>query len=218
MKKNGVLIVDDEKATRELFSMYLRLQGLDIETAGDGVEGLNKFTSHPFDVVLTDIQMPHMDGLSLSKEIKKIQSQTAIIIMTGDDRLALQAESVADFVLVKPFGLSELYEKLQCCIGKQAQIEKSQTELRKSKRLRHESLITVEDDFGFPYYGMIYNLNHSGLYFHALNDMPSGKSIQIQIEDLPPELTQNSFAAKVVWSEKLNDYSVFRYGIGIKYC
>jgi hypothetical protein len=139
-------------------------------------------------------------------------------MMTGDVRLSQQARYITDLVLLKPFALTELNETLQWCVGKQAQIMNSQTELRKSKRIRHESIITVKDDFGSPYYGMIYNVNHSGLYFQALNEMPSGKSIQIQIEELPPELTQNSFPAKVVWSEKLNENSVFRYGIGIKYC
>jgi hypothetical protein len=158
-----------------------------------------------------------MDGLSLSNEIKKIQSKTAIIIMTGDVQLSQQARSIADFVLLKPFALTELNEKLQCCVGEQVQIMNNQIELRKSKRIRHESKITIEDDFGYPYYGMMHNLNHSGLYFHTLNEMQAGKSIQIQIENLPSELAQNSFAAKVVWSEKLDENAVFRYGIGIKY-
>ena len=95
---------------------------------------------------------------------------------------------------------------------------KNQIDLRNSKRIRHESIITVKDDFGYPYYGMIYNVNHSGLYFQALNEMQPGKSIHIQIEDLPPELAQNPIRAKVVWCEKLNNNSVFRYGIGIKCC
>ena len=95
---------------------------------------------------------------------------------------------------------------------------KNQTELRKSKRIRHESIITVQDDFGYPYYGLMYNVNHSGFYFQALNEMRPGKRIHIQIEDLPPELSQNAFPAKVVWCEKLNDNSVFRYGIGVKCC
>jgi CheY-like chemotaxis protein len=60
MKKNCVIIVDDEEVLREILSEYLRLQGLDTETAADGIEGLNKFTSHPFEVVLTDIPMPQM--------------------------------------------------------------------------------------------------------------------------------------------------------------
>ena len=56
MKKNRVLIVDDNNQLRNVLSVFLSQKGFSTETAENGVEGLNKFTSHPFDVVLTDIQ------------------------------------------------------------------------------------------------------------------------------------------------------------------
>ena len=71
MKKNRVLIVDDNNQLRNVLSVFLSQKGFSTETAENGVEGLNKFTSHPFDVVLTDIRMPYKDGLSLSNEIRK---------------------------------------------------------------------------------------------------------------------------------------------------
>jgi len=218
MKKNRVLIVDDNNQLRNVLSVFLSQKGFSTETAENGVEGLTKFTSHPFDVVLTDIQMPYIDGLSLSNEIRKKQSKTTIIIMTGDVQLSQQARSVADFVLLKPFSLKDLNEKLQCCVRGQVQKMNNQIESRNSNRNIHETLITLKDDYRYPFYGMIYNANQSGLYFKALHQLQPGNRLQITIEDLPPGLTQNSHQAAVVWCEKLNDNSDFRYGSGIKYC
>lgn len=218
MKKNRVLIVDDNNEIRDMLSKFLQLKGFSTETAENGVEGLNKFAGHPFELVLTDIQMPYMDGLSLAHEIKEIQPKTAVIMMTGDVQLSLQAKGIADSVLVKPFMLIELHKKLQMCIGIKEHQTNDQIESRNSKRFRHESMITLKDDFGYPYYGMMHNASRSGLYFQALNEIRPGKNIHIQIEDLPPGLLQNSCRVKIVWCERLNGNSDFRYGIGIKYC
>ena len=219
MAKNiQVLIVDDDNEIRSLLSRFMQREGFSTETAENGSEGLLKFINQPSGLVLTDIQMPYMDGLSFAREIKKIQPKTAVIIMTGDVQLSLQAKGFADFVLIKPFELTELYKRVQTCLRNQEHQMNVQTEFRNSERISHESMITLQDDFGYPYYGMMYNVNRSGLYFQALHEILPGKSIHIQIEDLPPGLSQNSFRAKVVWCEKLNDNSVFRYGIGIKYC
>lgn len=217
METNSSLIVDDEEQMREILSRYLTLKGFRIETAVNGVDGLNKFTSRPCDLLLTDIQMPLMDGLVLSNEIKKIQPETAVIIITGDAHLALQARSISDFVLIKPFGLAELNGKLQSCVRKQAQPMRSHIEFRRSQRIRHISIICLQDGQSYPYYGLMYNVNQSGLYYQTINETLPGQSLHVQIEDLPPGYDQNSFTANVVWYERLSDNSDFRYGMGIKY-
>ena len=94
----------------------------------------------------------------------------------------------------------------------------NQIEFRNSERIKHKSIITFKDDFGYPYYGMMYNVNRSGLYFQTLYELQPSLQLHIKIEDLPPELFQNSYRAKVVWCQKLNDNSVFRYEGGIEYC
>ena len=74
---------------------------------------------------------------------------------------------------------------------------KNQIEFRNSKRIRHESIISLKDDFGYPYYGMMYNVNQLGMYFQSLHELQPGKHLNIKIENLPPGLSQNSHHAEI---------------------
>ncbi len=66
----SVLIVDDQQSLREMLEILLSREGYQVATAGSGPEALELFQKTPFSVVLTDIRMRPMDGLSLLKEIK----------------------------------------------------------------------------------------------------------------------------------------------------
>ena len=77
-----VLIVDDEPIVRRFISLCL--QGRYItEEAEDGEKALSKAVRRQYDCVITDVQMPRMDGLSLLEEIKKRAPRTAVIVMSG---------------------------------------------------------------------------------------------------------------------------------------
>jgi len=78
-----VLIVDDDPFIRRLISSILILKGHQCEEANDGMEALEKFTKNPFDAVITDIRMPRMDGIELTRELLKLQPALPIIVMTG---------------------------------------------------------------------------------------------------------------------------------------
>ena len=77
----SILVVDDDEATRKLLHAYL--QQYRVIQACDGEEGLEKFHLHQPDVVITDIKMPKIDGLSLLREIKKSAPLTPVIILSG---------------------------------------------------------------------------------------------------------------------------------------
>lgn len=78
-----ILIVDDEPLVRRSLSEMLTLSGYAVSTAEDGKEALGLLKSYIADVVISDIKMPHMDGVQLVKEIKTINADTPIILMTG---------------------------------------------------------------------------------------------------------------------------------------
>ncbi|MEW5726066.1 MAG: response regulator, partial [Thermodesulfobacteriota bacterium] len=80
---NQILVVDDEPAVREVIYDYLTMEGYQVETAADGVEALEKIKRREFDVVVTDLSMPNLDGFGLMKEALKVQPLTSIIVLSG---------------------------------------------------------------------------------------------------------------------------------------
>lgn len=80
---NKILVVDDEKAIRDSLRMILEEEGYDCDTAADGEEALLKIKNSDFDIAISDIKMPKMDGITLLQETAKISPDTFFIIMTA---------------------------------------------------------------------------------------------------------------------------------------
>ena len=78
-----ILIVDDEKTIRDSLKMIMDEEGFTTDTAGDGEEALQKIKETEFDIVITDIKMPKMDGMQLLETATKISPETFFIIMTA---------------------------------------------------------------------------------------------------------------------------------------
>jgi two-component system, chemotaxis family, chemotaxis protein CheY len=105
-----ILVVDDEKGVRDAMSGILSDMGYDVAVASDGVEALVLLQDSTFGLVLTDLNMPGMDGLSLARRIKDVSS-TPVVLITAADRRSVEArlkDSVVDSVLFKPFRVDEL--------------------------------------------------------------------------------------------------------------
>jgi two-component system, response regulator, stage 0 sporulation protein F len=107
----NILVVDDEEGARELFHTILTDEGHDVVLAEDGAVALKAFTGKGFDLVITDIKMPVMDGLQLVQEIRKTGSRTDVIMVTayGEVETYLKAMSlgVAEYIN-KPIRIKEL--------------------------------------------------------------------------------------------------------------
>jgi len=106
-----ILIVDDDQAIRDLLSEGLSGSGYSCDTARNGAEGLHRLRSTSFEVVVSDIDMPEMDGVQLLQEIKRIHPDTEIIMLTGvvDVETAIQSMRLgAHDYLTKPFNLAEM--------------------------------------------------------------------------------------------------------------
>ena len=78
-----VLIVDDQEEVRNLIFMLLSRHEHYCETAKDGVEAFERIKNHSFDAVVTDIEMPHMDGICLTRELIQLYPNLSIMVMTG---------------------------------------------------------------------------------------------------------------------------------------
>lgn len=106
-----ILVVDDEAGARELFFTILTEEGYDVSLASNGAEALGMFKGDLFDLVLTDIKMPVMDGLQLLQEIRKLGSKSDVIMVTayGEVETYLKAMSLgAAEYINKPVRVKEL--------------------------------------------------------------------------------------------------------------
>lgn len=111
-----ILIVDDEIVQTEMLAGFLGKQGYRSEIAQSGRQALEKFRTGNFDLVLTDQRMPEMEGLRLLKEIKRLNPETIVIIMTAygsvSSAVAAMKEGAYDY-LTKPIDLDELLILIQ---------------------------------------------------------------------------------------------------------
>jgi two-component system, response regulator, stage 0 sporulation protein F len=106
-----ILVVDDEEGARELFNTILTDEGYEVALAETGEAGLVLFKSKSFDLVITDIKMPVMDGLQLLQEIRNLGSKTDVIMVTayGEVESYLKAMSLgAAEYINKPIRIKEL--------------------------------------------------------------------------------------------------------------
>jgi len=108
-RSKKILIVDDEKGLRFLLSEVLLSEGFEVCMARDGQESLDQLKKDHFDLVITDINMPKMDGIAMLKIMKKSGRREKIIVMTGNpsDKRLLGTD-VPDVLahLHKPFNIN----------------------------------------------------------------------------------------------------------------
>jgi DNA-binding response OmpR family regulator len=105
-----ILIVDDEERVGNFLVSLLSKHGHNCETAKDGIEALEKIKKNSYDAVVIDIVMPHMDGITLTKELVKLYPDLPIMIMTGHvhEHSAKSAIAVgAREFIKKPFSIDE---------------------------------------------------------------------------------------------------------------
>lgn len=115
LKSLSVLYVEDDEMTRQLVAQLLARWVGQLHLATDGQEGLYLFTRHRPDMVVTDIQMPVMDGLKMARSIKELDRDTPVIVTTAfnDQAYFLEAIEVGiDRYLAKPISADSLLEAL----------------------------------------------------------------------------------------------------------
>ena len=111
-----ILVVDDEPKIRELIGQYLTVAGYETEFAKDGIEALNIVTKGDIDLVILDVMMPFMDGITCLKEMRSRGFKTPVIILSakGEEYDKITGfEAGTDDYVVKPFSPKELMARVK---------------------------------------------------------------------------------------------------------
>jgi DNA-binding NtrC family response regulator len=149
-----ILIVDDEPPIRSLLVSFLSSTGHKCATAGNGKEALDKLGQNQFDAVITDVVMPEMDGITLTREISQKHPGLPVMVMTGfsDEYSAQKAISAgAREFIKKPFSIAEFslrlnkmmsdHEILKEINARKAEIEKISNQMISSLQIESREKI-----------------------------------------------------------------------------
>ena len=111
-----ILIVDDDDEIRDLLEFDVRSSGYFVDTAKDGLEGLNKALNNTYDLILLDVMMPKMNGFDVCKNIRQAKLSIPILMLTAKGTIEDKTEGFdcgADDYLVKPFDIQEVLLRIR---------------------------------------------------------------------------------------------------------
>ena len=123
-EKPRILVIDDEPQLTRVLRTGLTSRGYDVRVAADGLAGFETFTDWHPDLVITDLAMPVMDGLELSRRLRAI-SQVPIIVLSakGEEKTKVEALDIgADDYVTKPFGIDELLARVRASLRRAATV------------------------------------------------------------------------------------------------
>ena len=126
MARNKVLVVDDEKNQREIYTLILEDDGYQVTTAQSGEQALRAAREKPFDLVLTDYKMAGMDGLTLLNELLKLDPSIIVVMMTAHGSVESVKEALrsgAFDYLEKPIDRDQLLKAVQDALGRLNRID-----------------------------------------------------------------------------------------------
>ena len=118
-----ILLIEDMKGVRDSLDVILTIQGYHVEFAENGNEGLEKAQSTKYDLIITDILMPELDGTEVIIKLREFGNETPVLAISagGDGVSASQALTLAiqkaNAVLEKPFSKEELLDQIKQLIG-----------------------------------------------------------------------------------------------------
>jgi two-component system KDP operon response regulator KdpE len=117
-EKSRVLVVDDEPQITRVLRTVLSSQGYQVRTAAEGEAALTNFTEWRPELVITDLYMPHMDGVELCRRIRAMSNVPIIVLsVKGEEKTKVEAlDSGADDYVTKPFGIDELLARVRAAL------------------------------------------------------------------------------------------------------
>jgi two-component system, OmpR family, response regulator MtrA len=113
-----ILLVEDDPSIREVTAIGLGNAGFTVETAADGVAGLERFASGAFDLVLLDVMLPRLDGLEVCRAIRRTSTIPVVMLTARADTLdvVVGLEAGADDYVKKPFEVQELVARVRAAL------------------------------------------------------------------------------------------------------
>jgi two-component system, OmpR family, alkaline phosphatase synthesis response regulator PhoP len=158
-KNPSVLLVEDEENLHEALKLNLELEGYDVTSAYDGSSALKMLEAEYFDLIILDVMLPEMDGISVTESIRISNNEVPVLMLSAKNSSAdrvLGLKKGADDYLTKPFNLEELLLRVQKLISK-------------NKKLLDKSTV-----------GDVYHFNNNKIDFKAQEaTVASGKKIQL---------------------------------------
>jgi two-component system, OmpR family, response regulator MprA len=145
MVATKVLIVDDEPAVRDALRRSLAFEGYETALAVDGLEALEKTASYEPDLILLDVLMPRMDGLTAARRLRAAGQRVPILMLTARDTVGDRVTGLdagADDYLVKPFELDELLARIRAL-------------LRRTSYAQEQAGAIADVDFGSGAHGLL---------------------------------------------------------------
>lgn len=134
----SILLVEDEENLQEALKLNLELEGYEITTASDGAVALKKVAEEYFDLIILDIMLPEIDGITVCETIRLQNTQVPILMLSARSSSAdrvLGLKKGADDYLTKPFNLEELLLRIQKLI-------------QKNKKMQDKTALDEEYEFG----------------------------------------------------------------------
>ena len=124
-KKFSILLVEDEENLQEALKLNLELEGYEVTCSGDGADALTQFQKEHFDLIILDIMLPEVDGITVTESIRLQNNEIPILILSArnasSDRV-LGLKKGADDYLTKPFNLEELLLRVKKLLKKAEQL------------------------------------------------------------------------------------------------
>jgi DNA-binding NarL/FixJ family response regulator len=148
MSNKSILLIDDEQILLVTIFHILQKQGYVVNTASNGEEGLQKFKDSPSDLVITDLIMEGEGGIQLSRELKKINPATEIIILTGYPSATSAIDALrlgACDYLLKPCQTEELLKSVNLCLRQQENRTSIERKASNLSRLMHKAGMTSRE-------------------------------------------------------------------------
>ena len=117
------MIIDDDKDITDLFTIYLESNGYNVDAYTNPIEAINNFTKNSHDLILLDLKMPKMDGMTLYHKIKEIDNNVIVCLTTADINYIQQLQKgiidIEKIVLYKPVLLKDLKNKIDWLLSRQ---------------------------------------------------------------------------------------------------
>lgn len=134
MSKPSILVVEDEEKIARVLELELEYEGYSVVKAHDGLEGMQQFREHRWDLILLDVMIPEMSGVDLLRRIRSGGDQTPVIMLTARDGLEDKVEGLdlgANDYVTKPFQIEELLARIRAALRtKVAPIKDDQDTMR----------------------------------------------------------------------------------------
>ena len=129
-----ILVVDDDDEIRELLEFDLAHSGYSVDTACDGMEGLNKAVNNYYDIILLDVMMPKMNGFDVCKNLRKAKPEIPVLLLTAKGTIGDKTQGFdcgADDYLVKPFDIQEVLLRVKALLRRNPDNSQNETEFKK---------------------------------------------------------------------------------------